>query len=117
MPALQTTQICQYAWFVNHLMAITNQQVPIDAFDFLLQFNEENLHSDKVKQDVLILTGKEDHMIPLKTHHLQVKALINAKSITARIFTKEDQAQNHCQVGNLPLALNMMDNWIQDNTA
>ncbi|MCK5795005.1 MAG: alpha/beta fold hydrolase [Anaerolineales bacterium] len=107
----------QYAWFVNHLMAITNQQVPIDAFDFLLQFNEENLHSEKVKQDVLILTGQEDHMIPLKTHHLQVKALTSAKSITARIFTKEDQAQNHCQVGNLALALNVMVNWIQDNTA
>lgn len=107
----------QYAWFVNHLMAITNQQIPIDAFDFLLQFNEENLHSEKVKQDVLILTGQEDHMIPLKTHHLQVKALTNANSVTARIFTKEDQAQNHCQVGNLTLALNVMDDWIQDKTA
>ena len=106
----------QYAWFVNHLMAITNLQVPIDAFDILLQFNEENLHSDKVKQDVLILTGNEDHMIPLKTHHLQVKALSNANSVTAKIFTKEEQAQNHCQVGNLTLALNMMDNWIQDKT-
>jgi len=105
----------QYAWFVNHLMAITNQQVPIDAFDILLQFNEENLHSDKVKQDVLILTGKEDHMIPLKTHHLQVQALTNAKSVTARIFTREDQAQNHCQVGNLGLALDVMENWIKDN--
>jgi len=105
----------QYAWFVNHLMAITNQQVPIDAFDILLQFNEENLHSNKITQHVLILTGKEDHMIPLKTHHLQVKALTNANSVTARIFTKEEQAQNHCQVGNLTLALNMMDNWIQDN--
>ena len=106
----------QYAWFVNHLMAITNQQIPINAFDILLQFNEENLHSEKVKQDVLILTGKEDHMIPLKTHHLQVNALTNAKSITARIFSKEDQAQNHCQVGNLTLALDMMNNWIQDKT-
>jgi len=106
----------QYAWFVNHLLAITNQQVPIDAFDILLQFNENNLHSDKVKQDVLILTGKEDHMIPLKTHHLQVQALTNAKSVTARIFTREDQAQNHCQVGNLGLALDVMDYWIQEKT-
>jgi hypothetical protein len=95
-------------------MAITNQQEPINAFDFLLEVNEENLHSDKVIQDVLILTGKEDHMIPLKTHHLQVKALTNANSVTARIFTKEDQAQNHCQVGNLGLALSVMDEWIQE---
>jgi pimeloyl-ACP methyl ester carboxylesterase len=107
----------QYAWFVNHLMAITNQEVPIDAFDFLLQFNEENLQSEKVTQDVLIMTGKEDHMIPLKTHHLQVKALTHANSVTARIFTKEDQAQNHCQVGNLGLALDLMESWIQEKSS
>ena len=104
----------QYAWFVNHLMDITNQQIPIDAFDFLLQFNEKNLHPGKVTQDVLILTGEKDHMIPLKMHHLQVAALTHAGSVTARIFTEEDQAQNHCQVGNIALALDVMIKWIQE---
>ncbi len=45
-----------------------------------------------IKQDVLILTGKEDHMIPLKMHNMQVKALTNAKSITDIIFTKSKYA-------------------------
>ncbi len=103
----------RYSWFVNHLMYITNFDVPIEAFDVLLQFNEQNLHSEKVHQDVLILTGKEDHMIPLKMHGLQVKALVNAKSVTDKIFSREDQAQNHCQVGNLGLALEVMNNWIE----
>jgi pimeloyl-ACP methyl ester carboxylesterase len=103
----------RYHWFVNHLMYVTNHDVPIEAFDVLLQFNEHNLHSEKVKQDVLILTGKEDHMIPFKMHGLQVKALVNAKSVTEKIFNREDQAQNHCQVGNLGLALDVMDNWIE----
>jgi len=52
-------------------------------------------------------------MIPLKMHGLQVKALVNAKSVTDKIFSREDQAQNHCQVGNLGLALDVMDNWIE----
>jgi len=106
----------RYNWFVNHLMYVTNHDVPIEAFDILLQFNEHNLHSEKVVQDVLILTGKEDHMIPLKMHGLQVKALVNAKSVTDKIFGPEDQAQNHCQVGNLGLALDVMDNWIEQKT-
>ncbi|MFC1539999.1 alpha/beta hydrolase [Gemmatimonadota bacterium] len=104
----------EYAWFVNNLMYMTKKDVPIEAFDVLMQFNEENLHSDLVKQDVLILTGREDHLVPFKMHDLQVKALTNARSVTSRVFTREDQAQNHCQMGNLGLALDVMRDWIEE---
>jgi len=103
-----------YSWFANNLMYITNKEVPIEAFDVLLQLNEENLHSDLVQQDVLILTGREDHLIPFKMHNMQVKALTSAKSVTAMVFTKEEQAQNHCQIGNIGLALDVMVKWIPD---
>ena len=105
-----------YSWFMNHLMFVTNKDVPIEALDVLVQFSEENLHSDLIKQDVLILTGRNDHMVPFKMHELQVKALTNAKSVTARVFTKEDSAQNHCQIGNLGLAMDTMLNWIEGNS-
>lgn len=88
----------------------------MDATDVLLRFSEGNLHSDKVLQDVLILTGEEDHFIPLKMHYKQVKALKNARSLMARIFTKEEQAQNHCQIGNIGLALNVMNKWIEERS-
>ncbi len=101
-----------YSWFVNNLMYITNKEVPIEGFDVLLQLNEENLHSDLVKQDVLVLTGRKDHMIPFKMHNVQVKALTNARSVTGRVFTKEENAQNHCQIGNIGLALDVMMKWI-----
>ena len=93
-------------------MYITNKEVPIEAFDVLMQFNEENLHSDLVGQDVLILTGREDHLIPFKMHDMQVKALISARSVTGRVFTREENAQNHCQIGNIGLALDVMAKWI-----
>ncbi len=63
-----------YSWFVNNLMYITNKEVPIEGFDVLLRLNEENLHSDLVKQDVLGLTGRKDHMIPFKMHDMQANA-------------------------------------------
>ena len=56
-------------------------------------FNEKNLHSDLVKQDVLILACKEDHFIPVKMHYKQTKALINAKSVTSRILQKKKLIQ------------------------
>ena len=105
-----------YSWFSNNLMYITNKEVPIEAFDILLQLNEKNLHSDLVKQDVLILTGRKDHMVPFKMHKIQVKALTNAKSVTARVFTKEENAQNHCQIGNIGLKLDVVIKWIEKYT-
>lgn len=61
---------------------------------------------------MLILTGAEDHLIPLKMHHKQVAALKNAKSVTERIFTSEEEGQNHCQIGNIGLALKVMSKWM-----
>ena len=102
-----------YAWFVNHLMFTTNKKTPVEAFDVLMQFNEENLHSELVKQDVMILTGKQDHAIPFKMHQMQVDALINAKSITDKVYTKETTGEHHCQVGNIKMSLDDMLEWIE----
>jgi hypothetical protein len=37
-----------------------------------------------------------------------------ARSITARLFTKSASAQNHCQVVNYDLALGTMADWLDD---
>ena len=104
----------QERWGAENLMYITKTNTLMDAAQSILDMNETHLKSDQVTQDVLILTGAEDHFIPLKMHHLQVNALIQAQSVTARIFTVEDHAQNHCQVGNFGLALNVMAKWIAE---
>lgn len=102
----------QEKWGIDNLMYMTKTATVLDAAKALLDFNAENLQSDRVTQDVLILTGAEDHFIPLKMHHLQVAALTNVRSLTERIFTRADQAENHCQVGNIGLAADVMSQWI-----
>ena len=99
-------------WMIGNLIYIANAKEPIEATDLMLNLNASNLHSDLVKQDVLILTGKDDHFVPFKMHDMQMQALANARSVTERVFTKEDQAQNHCQIGNIGLALDVILNWI-----
>jgi pimeloyl-ACP methyl ester carboxylesterase len=106
----------QERWGINNLMYITNIPSPVGASKVLLRFNEENQHPELVKQDVLILTGAEDHFIPLKMHYKQVNALKNARSLTARIFTREEQGQNHCQIGNIGLAHDVMLKWIEEKS-
>jgi len=101
------------SWVVDHLKYITKKSKPIEALDLYLQLNEKNIHSELVKQDVLILTGKNDHFIPFKMHEMQLKALVNAESVTGRIFTKVEHAENHCLTGNFELALKTMHEWIE----
>ena len=101
-----------HAWSIGNLMYIADKNTPMEAADVAFKMNARNLHSELVQQDVLILTGREDHFIPFKMHGMQVKALTHARSVAARVFTKEEQAQNHCQIGNIGLALDVMLDWI-----
>jgi hypothetical protein len=105
----------QENWGAVNLMYIMQRDDMIEASIDFLNFNAENLLSDRVTQDVLILTGAEDHFIPMKIHDLQVAALTNARSVTPRVFTRAEQAHNHCQVGNIGLALETMLAWLREN--
>ena len=105
------------SWVVDHLKYITKKSKPLDALELYLELNEKNIHSELIKQDVLILSGKNDHFIPAKMHDMQLKALINAKSVSDRVFTEEEQAQNHCQIGNIELSLVTMIDWIERKLA
>ncbi|MBU1343088.1 MAG: hypothetical protein KKE44_02860 [Proteobacteria bacterium] len=103
------------AWQSFQMMYITKKEVPLEAFEeMVFNLNEKNLHSKSVKQDVLILTGRNDHFIPFKAHKMQVRALTNAKSVTAKVFKNHTHADNHCQIGNIGLALEVMVNWIKE---
>ena len=86
----------------------------MEAYDIFLELNDKNIHSELVKQDVLYLSGRNDHFVPFKMRDLQLKALTHAKSVTDVVFTKASHAQNHCQVGNIGLALDTMIKWIDE---
>lgn len=103
-------------WQMSNLMYITQIEPPMVAFDYAMQMNEQNLHCERVDQDVLLLTSREDHFIPYKLHDRQVALLANARSLTDRVFTKQESAQNHCQIGNVGLSLRTMTEWMRLHT-
>jgi len=104
-------------WEISQTMHITKSKTPLEAAQKMaLALSRENMHAEKITQDVLFFSGENDHFIPIRLHNRQVKALVNAKSVTDRIFTKEEHAQNHCQIGNIELALDTMVNWIEDKS-
>lgn len=84
------------------------------AFDFLQRITRYRTAdvSASIKQDVLLLAGSEDHYVPTAQWKRQIGMLKNARSVTARMFTASENAENHCQVGNYGLALSTIVDWL-----
>jgi pimeloyl-ACP methyl ester carboxylesterase len=70
-----------------------------------------------VTQDVLVLAGEEDAASPMKFYPRYIKALKNAKSVKGRVFTKEEHAEHHNQLGNLKLAMDVILDWVGEVSA
>lgn len=101
-------------WNIRQLMYILGVDEPMAALDFAFSMNEENLHSDLVRQHVLLLSAEQDHFIPFGVQEKQRKLLTSARSVTEREFNEEDQAHHHCQMGNIGLALKVMVEWMEN---
>ena len=99
-------------WGIQQGMHVTGTK---SAFEFLRrieQFQTADI-SAAVRQDVLLMAGSEDHYVPVEQLHNQIKMLTNARSITVRLFTRSESAENHCQVGNYGVALGTIVNWLE----
>ena len=101
-------------WYVENSRYITKIDNHLDAMRKIFDMTSENMNPEKITQDVLLLTARNDHFIPIKMHKKQIKALKNAKSVTGKIYTKETNAHNHCQIGNIPLVCNDILKWIEE---
>jgi pimeloyl-ACP methyl ester carboxylesterase len=69
--------------------------------------------SSLLTQDVLLMAGAEDHYVPVHQLPDQIATLTHVRSLTARLFTRAEQAQNHCQTGNMGLAFRVMLDWME----
>ena len=98
-------------WGIAEGMHVTGTSSPYEFFRKAKQFHTADV-STLIKQDVLLLAGSEDHYVPTEQFYQQIKMLTNARSISARLFTRSESAENHCQAGNYGLALRTIVNWL-----
>ncbi len=102
---------------VKQAMYMVDKDQPMDAVRWLLGMNKEHLNSARVTQDVLLIGGENDTFQPVKLLYKQRDALVNASSVTTRVFTEAENADNHVQLGNLNLALTEIENWLHGKLA
>lgn len=82
-----------------------------DYLNCIKAYNTRTI-SAKIEQDVLVMAGADD--LYTVYYEEQLKALSCAKSVTGRIFTKEESASHHCQIGNMKLALDYILDWVNE---
>jgi pimeloyl-ACP methyl ester carboxylesterase len=98
-------------WGLEEGMHVTGSSSPYGYFQSTKTCVTADV-SAQIKQDVLLLAGSEDHLVPMAHFYRQIEMLKNARSITARLFTTSESAASHCQVGNYGLAFRTIVNWL-----
>lgn len=103
-------------WGLHHAMHVTGTSTPAAYLHAIQRYTAAEA-SSRVTQDVLLLAGSEDHYVPLAQFYKQIAALTNTRSLTARLFTRAESAQNHCQAGNNGLAFQVITAWLDSQAA
>lgn len=98
-------------WGVEQGMHVTGTLTPYDYLTKIAKYTTADV-SPLITQDVLLLAGNADHYVPMDHFYRQIRTLKNARSITARLFTEQESAGDHCQVGNFGLALRTIVSWM-----
>jgi pimeloyl-ACP methyl ester carboxylesterase len=98
-------------WIIAQGKRVMGVTTAADVFKGWREYRTDDV-SRLVTQDVLLMAGSKDHYIPLHMLPDQVMTLTAARSITARVFTEAESAQNHCQIGNTGLALKVIFDWL-----
>lgn len=102
-------------WAVEHGTYVMGVERPSQYFRRMGEFTTRHI-SSRITQDFLLLAGTADHYMPIEHFHRQARALTKVRSFTGRIFTAEESAHTHCQIGNLGLALRVMLDWVDERT-
>lgn len=103
------------AWGLRQGMYVLGLATPYAYLRAIRRYNTLPI-SHLVTQDVLLLASSEDHYVPPDQFARQLRALTAARSLSGRVFTVAEQAQNHCQVGNIALSLRVIADWVAQVT-
>ncbi|MFP4513799.1 MAG: alpha/beta fold hydrolase, partial [Acidimicrobiales bacterium] len=98
---------------VDQALYLVDEDEPVAVVDWFLGMNADHLTSERVTQDVFVMCGEKDRFQPPRLARLQVRALTAARSVTVRTFTKDEDADQHCQMGNLDLACHELTAWLR----
>ncbi len=99
-------------WSITHGMHTCGGETPYDFIKWVQTMTLRDV-ADRITQDTLILHGASDHLVPVDEVWVQAAASVNAKSVTARIFSEYENAAEHCQVTNRKAVYDVILDWLE----
>ena len=110
-PAASRT--ADYRWFAGNALWTTGTRT-IEAATRAFSAYTLAPVAARITQPVLITAGENDYGIPLHQTADFQKALVNAKSVTTRIFDRASGGAEHCQAGNGSLVHAAVFDWLAE---
>jgi len=98
-------------WNLMHGMYAYGAKDPVGYVKKVRKFTLKGV-GDKVTQDMLILAGRDDHMIMPSLFCEEFDLLPNVRSLALQMYSNMDDAGSHCNMGNMKLALDTMIRWM-----
>lgn len=98
-------------WKIKKGMENTGEKTPFALIKNFEKHTMANL-GPLVNQDVLLLAGEQDQYVPIERLPQIEKELVNAASVTSKVFTKETGGEQHCQAGYRHLAFDVINQFL-----
>ena len=98
-------------WSVKTGMWVLGVQNPVELIREMKRYSLKET-AGLIQQPTLILHGAKDHFAPREQLDMLCAALQAPK--TVRVFTEEEGAEEHCQMGNLTLLHQVLFDWLDE---
>jgi len=96
-------------WAVPNAMWVLGAQNPLELLYEMRRYSLKDT-AGQIQQPTLILHGERDHFVPREQVDMLYAALNAPK--TLRVFTVEEGAEEHCQMGNMTLLHQVLFDWL-----
>ncbi len=97
-------------WNLMHGMYAYDAPDPVGYVKKVRNFTLKGV-ADRITQDILIIGGRDDHMIMPHLFKEEYDLLTNVRSLTFSLYSNQDDAGSHCGIGNMKLILDTMVSW------
>jgi pimeloyl-ACP methyl ester carboxylesterase len=87
-----------FAWAISNGKWTLGTKDPLETAAALQKYTLAGV-AHRIKGDVLILAGTEDHFVPLEQVAQFEKALTSARSVTTKVYDRASGGAEHCQLG------------------
>lgn len=102
-----------FAWAMHNGMWVMGTTSPLDTVKAFAPYKLDKV-AQRIKGDVLILAGEDDHFVPVEQVAAFEKSLTHARSVTSIIYDRASGGAEHCQLGAATLWHATFFDWMEE---